>query len=397
MSVTQWQAGTMTGNRWWHVFFGTTMLVVAALAVFGYSPSAGQRVVSLVTIALVSIAYSTIGRTALRDGKDSPVFAAILVVGSGAMVAGSPNTAVVQAIAFPLLWILLESTRRAIISNFLLAIAVSIGFLVCLGTSPDNVIQTFVIEAISLIGSLALGLWITRISDLSQQRQRLLDELTATQEALALANRDSGVTSERERLARELHDTIAQSLTGLVMLSQRGQRELVAGDNPAVRNQLGLTLGMIEESARDALVETRSLVAASAPVELGGGIVAALERLGARFERETGIRILVSAPASLELDRDTEVVLLRSAQETLANVRKHSGAREVHIVLRTSGDIVTLLVRDDGVGFTQSPHQPGFGLAGMRDRLALVNGNLSLETHPGAGTTVLVTLPLVAA
>ena len=397
MSVTQWQAGTMTGNRWWHVFFGTTMLVVAALAVFGYSPSAGQRIVSLVAIALVSIAYSTIGRTALRDGKDTTVFAAILVVGSGAMVAGSPNTAVVQAIAFPLLWILLESTRRAIVANFLLAIAISIGFLLCLGTSPDNVIQTFIIEAISLIGSLALGLWITRISDLSQQRQRLLDELTATQEALALANRDSGVTSERERLARELHDTIAQSLTGLVMLSQRAQRELVAGDNPAVRDQLGLTLGLIEESARDALVETRSLVAASAPVELGGGIVAALERLGARFERETGIRIVVSASSSLELDRDTEVVLLRSAQETLANVRKHSGAREVDIVLRTSGDIVTLLVRDDGVGFTQSPHQPGFGLTGMRDRLALVNGNLSLETHPGAGTTVLVTLPLVAA
>lgn len=396
MSVTQWQAGTMTGNRWWHVFFATTMLVLVALAVFGFSPSFAQRVGAIVTIALISVAYVTIGRRALCNDENSLVFAAILVIGSGVMVACSPNTAVVQAIAFPLIWTVIDSTRRAIIANLALAISVGTGFLVCFGISSESVIQMVLIEGISLIGSLALGLWITRISDLSQQRQRLLEELTATQDALALVNRDSGVTSERERLAREIHDTIAQSLTGLVMLSQRAQRELSSGTS-AVTVQLAHTLELIEESARDALVETRSLVAASAPVELGGGIVAALERLGARFERETGIRILVSAPSSPDLGRDTEVVLLRSAQETLANVRKHSGAREVDIVVRATPGVVTMLVRDDGVGFTVSPHQAGFGLAGMRDRLALVDGTLSIESHPGAGTSVLVTLPMVTA
>lgn len=401
-------ANTMTGNRWWHVFFGVTMLTVTILTILTYSPSTAHRVVSLVSIAVVTIAYVTVGRTALATGEYARLFVVVLVIGAGAMVSGSPNTAVVQAICFPLIWMAFENTRRAIMANVVLALAIGIGFLVSLGISPETLIQTCVIEAISLIGSLALGLWITRISELSTQRQRLLDELTATQEALATANRDSGVTSERERLAREIHDTIAQSLTGLVMLSQRAQRELFAGNTSTLADQLAL----MEESARDALVETRSLVAASAPVELGGGIVAALERLGERFERETSIRILVSAPACPELDRDTKVVLLRSAQETLANVRKHSGAREVNIMLRATNDAVTLLVRDDGVGFCVSPRQDGFGsggfgsggfgsrgfgLSGMRERLALVNGALSIESQPGGGTTVLVTLPMVAA
>ena len=239
------------------------------------------------------------------------------------------------------------------------------------------------IEAISLVGSLALGLWITRISDLSHERKALLDELTAAQGQLAALHRDSGVTSERERLAREIHDTIAQSLTGLVMLSQRAQRELAAGDTDALADQLE----MMEHSARDALVETRTLVAAGAPVELGAGIVAALERFGSRFERETGIAVTVNGTVP-ELDRDTEVVLLRCAQEALANVRKHSGARAAAITLTMTGGRPTMTVQDDGVGFDPSLPSTGFGLAGMRDRLALVGGSIAVAGHPGTTLTV---------
>ena len=131
------------------------------------------------------------------------------------------------------------------------------------------------------------------------RRGQLLDALTATQAELAAANHDTGVVSERERLAREIHDTIAQSLTGIVMVSQRAQRELASGQLVPLGDQLQL----LEQSARDALVETRSLVAASAPVDLGGGIVSALERLAERFRRESGIAISVIAEVSAELDR----------------------------------------------------------------------------------------------
>lgn len=396
MSSIGWEARTMSGDRWWHAFFATTVAVLVALTALGPEVSERQRVGAFVTLALLTLAYVTIGRIALRTGRFRLTFSLLLILGSGVVVACSPNTAVVQAIAFPLLWTVIEKTPLAIAANFALAISVSIGFLTSLGAGPDEIAQTAVIEGISVAGSLALGLWITRIAELSNERQRLLDELTATQAQLAVAHRETGVTSERERLAREIHDTIAQSLTGVVMLSQRAQRELASGD----LDHLAERLGLLEEITRDALVETRSLVAAVAPVELGGGIVSALDRLGLRFTRETGIVVTVTsdraADSSGSLERDSEVVLLRCVQEALANVRKHSGASSATVELVTGGAAASITVHDNGRGFDSAVHSTGFGLPGMRDRLALVKGVLSIDSAAGAGTTITVSLPIAA-
>jgi signal transduction histidine kinase len=381
----------MTGNRWWHVFFATTMVMLSVINLVARAPSSGQRIAAWVTIALLGISYVTIGRRALcRDSRFGLSFSLALIIGSGVLVACSPNLAFVQAIAFPLLWTVIHTTRAAVAANVALALAVSVGFIVSEGTGSDSLSQTALIQSISLVGSLALGLWISRIADLSKERLRLLDELTATQAALAAANHDTGVVSERERLAREIHDTIAQSLTGIVMMSQRAQRELGSGQLAPLADQLQL----LEESARDALVETRSLVAASAPVDLGGGIAAALERLAERFRRESGIAISVSAEGSVELPRDTEVVLLRCAQEALANVRKHSRATSATVRLVTGLSTATLAITDDGTGFDSNAAETGFGLPGMRDRLALVNGALAVSSVPGGGTSLSVSLPI---
>jgi signal transduction histidine kinase len=369
----------MTGNRWWHVFFATTMAMLAVINVFSWAPSTGQRIGAWATIALLSIVYLTVGRRALSgEARFRLPFALALIIGSGALVACSPNLAFVQVIAFPLLWVVIPSTRVAMVANVGLALAVSAGFIVSVGTGSENLAQTALIQSVSLVGSLALGLWISRIADLSAERLRLLDELTATQAELAAANRDTGVISERERLAREIHDTIAQSLTGIVMMCQRAQRELAHERLEPLAGQLRL----LEQSARDVLVETRSLVAASATVDLGGGIAAALERL------------TVTAEVSVELDRDTEVVLLRCAQEALANVRKHSHATSATVRLVTELHTATLAVTDDGTGFDSSEAEPGFGLPGMRDRLALVNGALAVSSVPGGGTSLSVSLPI---
>ncbi|MBK4349077.1 sensor histidine kinase [Lacisediminihabitans changchengi] len=376
----------MTGARWWNVLVVGTILVLAAINGVTRPFGPWQQMTAWIALALFLACYVLYGRRALRDGTSGIAFSATVIVLSGVVVACSPSLAVIQAIAFPLVWVAIESTRLAIVANVALALVVSAGFLIVLGTDPQNIANTAVIEAISLVGSLALGTWITRIAELSAERKLLIDELTQTQDQLALLSRDAGVTSERERLAREIHDTIAQSLTGLVMLSQRAQRELAAGETGAVGDRLEL----IEESARETLVETRSLVASSAPVELGGGIAAALDRLGARFDRETGIRVSVSADISGEFDRDAEVVLLRCAQESLANVRKHSRARAVSIRLE---GCATMTVTDDGVGFDPLLPNDGFGLVGMRDRLALVAGTLAVSSAPGTGTTLTVSLP----
>jgi signal transduction histidine kinase len=380
----------MTGTRWWDVFFGAAIVLLGGVTAVSWAPSETQRILAWVTLTLLAVAYLAIGREALRTQRLAHSFAAVIVISSGVLVACLPSLATVQAIAFPLIWSLLRTTSSAIVANTLLALSVAAGFLVALGTGPENLAQTAVIQGISLVGSLALGLWISRIAQLSEERRALLDELTAAQGKLSALSRDSGVTSERERLAREIHDTIAQSLTGLVMLSQQAQRELAANDVSSLAERLTV----MEQSAREALVETRSLVAASAPVELGGGITAALVRLAARFERETGITVTVDADASTEPDRDTEVVLLRCAQEALANVRKHSRADAATLSLTTTPPNAVLTVHDDGTGFDPSSLSHGFGLPGMRDRLALVRGSLEVGSSPGAGTTLTISLPL---
>jgi signal transduction histidine kinase len=167
------------------------------------------------------------------------------------------------------------------------------------------------------------------------------------------------------------------------MLTQRARREL--GDSD--------TLALLEDSARAALAETRALVAASAPVGLAsGGIKDALDRLADRFSRETGVTVGVEVAEIPPLERDTEVVLLRVAQEGLANIRKHAGAESAVIELTLVHGKPTLAVRDDGAGFDPATPSAGFGLGGMRDRLALVGGSLDVASS-SAGTTLTATLP----
>jgi len=111
---------TMTGNRWWHVFFGTTMMMLAVINAFAWTPSTGQRIGAWITIAVLVVGYATIGQRALRDSRFGSSFCLVLIIGSGVCVACSPNLAFVQAIAFPLLWRIIRSTRLAILSTVVL-------------------------------------------------------------------------------------------------------------------------------------------------------------------------------------------------------------------------------------------------------------------------------------
>ena len=125
----------------------------------------------------------------------------------------------------------------------------------------------------------------------------------------------------------------------------------------------------------------------------GGGLAIALRRLGERFERETGILVSVEADDSAVLDRDGEVVLLRCTQEALANVRKHSTASTAALTLTVRDGEVDLTITDDGSGFDPSAPSSGFGLTGLRERLALVRGTLAVTASPGGGTTLIASLP----
>ena len=378
----------MTSTRWWDIAVAGATAVSVVLLVANRVEGA-RLVAALIVLAVYAAAWILVGRSAMCNRTRTRLYVGILVVLTGLATFIHPSLATVQTITYPLVWMLLPTLRRAIVGNIAVAIAVGIGYAFSFGLTPDSAGEAAIVVALSLTFSLAMGVWISRIFDVSTERQRLIDELTAAQSSLAALNRDAGVTSERERLAREIHDTIAQDLTGLVLLSQQARRMVAAADLGGADRQLAL----LEESARLALTETRTLVATSSPPTLDdGGITPAIERLGARFERETAIVVSVRTDVTAPLDRATEVVLLRCTQEGLANIRKHSGAAAATVVLIATDRGITLEISDDGSGFDLDEPGEGYGLSGMRDRLALVDGALDVSSSP-AGTRLIVTLP----
>jgi signal transduction histidine kinase len=192
------------------------------------------------------------------------------------------------------------------------------------------------------------------------------------------------VLAERERLARDIHDTIAQGFTGITMLVQAAEAEL--GPNRY--------LELVARTARENLAETRGLVAALAPPALAeGSLVEALRRLAADFALPVELDV---AGEQRPLSPAAEVVLLRVTQESLANVRKHSGADSVWMSLEYGRDAVRLTVADDGRGFDPDAVASGFGLRGMRGRVEQAGGELVVRGGAGEGAVVEVVLPCSA-
>lgn len=406
----------MGRTGWWSVAMAATLVLVTALVALSGWAGPWRLAGAFMVIGLLAIAYGTIGWRAVSNPALALPFQVIVIGGTIVGAAFIPNLATMQCIAFPIVWSFGGSTRRSILMSVGLAAGVAGGIFLSTGATPDALVQAIAIQTVSLALGIGLGLWLTVEFRASGENARLLAELRSTQSALADANREAGITSERERLAREIHDTIAQSLTSLVMLAQRGQAEAgTLSVSPADRDRMTDHLGLMEDIARDALTETRAVVAASAPVSVAGGVTDAITRLVARFTRETGLTITTELSALDGLDRQTEVVLLRCTQEALANVRKHARASTVVIAAAGDGTRVTLRVRDDGVGFdvgselgsgsdrssdgTGTGTEQGFGLDGMRDRVALAGGVITLRSVQGAegeprGTELEVIVPL---
>ena len=381
----------MTTQRWWLLALAATALI--CLGVMGLSVGIGPRSATGAAILLAYLVFwMLVFRPDIGGSRQGMLVLGVTIITAGALTSVDTSLAFFQGFAFPAIWCTLRTLRSSVIASAVLALVEIVGFLLSLGISSNSVVLAVTVEAISFVFAIAMGAWISQISELSDERGRLLDELTAAQEQLAVLHRDAGATGERERLARELHDTIAQSLTGQVLVAQRSRRELAAG---TLKDS---TLEVLETASREALAETRTLVAASARVELpGGGLAEALQALAARFERESGItvRVVSTLPSSVPLARDAEVVLLRCAQEGLANIRKHAGAHEVRVTVSTTGGFASVTVVDDGHGFDPEHAASGFGLTGLRDRLGLVGGELSIDGTAGA-TTLTARLPLVA-
>ena len=246
--------------------------------------------------------------------------------------------------------------------------------------------------------AIVLGLFVEAIMRQSEDRHRLIGELEATRAELATAEREAGTLGERQRLAHEIHDTLAQGVTSVITLLEATEAELAPGQEVAHRH-----LDHALRTARDTLTEARRFVWALQPDALERGSLAeALGRLAETLSDETGMtaRFLVSGP-SQPLPAPTEIALLRAAQEGTANIRRHAEAHEAVLTLSYLEDRVILDVRDDGRGFDPASARDrplradgGLGLRGLQARLALLGGELEVESAPGEGTVLVAQVPV---
>ncbi len=373
------------------------VLVTVAVVDTLTSTDGGSRVLLLAALAVLVVAYAAVGAGALaaRDHQRSTVYLAVLVAVVAVLAWVFPELLFVMFLAFTSVWFMVGSVRAGLLWTLALGVAGVGGplFHWTRGSEPlSGPGQTLV----GVLFSVAMGLWVTRVLDQSRQRAGLIRELERTRAELAAAHREQGVLAERERMAREVHDTLAQGYTSIVVLAQTVAAQL-PGDPEAAAERVAL----IEEVARENLAEARAMVGALAPVALDAAtLVDALGRLADRFGRETGIatRVDVAAlgPGDPGLSRAEEIVLLRGAQEALANVRRHASASAVVLRLARVGAgesaQVSVHVEDDGVGFDPAAAD-GVGLAGLRNRAEQVGGAVDVASAPGHGTRVTVRVP----
>ena len=275
---------------------------------------------------------------------------------------------------------------------------------------PDGWLIFLVVLGINIGIATAMTYWTSVADAQNERRGQMLDELAEANAKLAAAlqenaglhaqlltqAREAGVLDERQRLAGEIHDILAQGLTGIVT-------QLEAADQAADRpGDWRRHLGQARQLARDSLTEARRSVQALSPQPLtDGGLPEALAEVVDGWSTRTGVRAeLITTGTAHRLLPEIETTLLRTAQEALANVDRHAQASRVALTLSYMEDLVSLDVRDDGAGF--DPETPrttgvngGYGLSSMRERLHRIAGSLAVESEPGGGTALSASVPAV--
>lgn len=232
-------------------------------------------------------------------------------------------------------------------------------------------------------------------------QRRIAEELAATQQELAAAEHQAGRLEERERLARDIHDTLAQGLSSIVLLARAGRASASTGEAVDV-------FSTIEDTARDNLAEARrfvrDLTAPSAQADLPDAITEILQRMrrrGSGLGESTEFWANFSGDTHRRLPESVVTAVVRCVQEALNNVAKHAHADNAVVSVAVLGDELTVDIFDDGRGFdpARAPQQEsshGYGLGGIRQRIAALSGTVNIESAPDEGTVVAARIPLTS-
>ncbi|MGH8875876.1 MAG: sensor histidine kinase [Stackebrandtia sp.] len=348
----------------------------------------GLTVAALVMSMILAVAYAVGVAAALSDARWRTVWLVTVIVLWLVTVELAPSFA---WCAVPLYFLALRFLPGGltIVVAVVLTVAVIIG-----GIRIATVMEPSLILAPAGIAvMIAAFFWL--LDHEITQRQRLIDDLAATRDSLAASQREAGMLAERERLSREIHDTLAQGLSSMGMLLQAAQRHW-STDPDAARGHVARA----ETVAADNLAEARRFVRDLRPPRLDdASLTEALRTLCLEAARDHPLVVEFHTEGEpVPVADRVRAAVLRVAQAALSNVIEHAGAARTVVTLTYLETALSLDVVDDGTGLAAEPPGParGFGLDGMRARLAEIGGELTIESIRDEGTALAARVPLPA-
>jgi len=372
-----------------HALFVALTLLVIARAILVPSPGSGA-VIALAIVVLVTYALGALlaRPRGLRSRTRGRAWLIVLTLEWVWLLWLSADAAY---LVFPLFFLYLHLLGRWWGSA---AITVSTLVAVCAlgihgGWSVGGVVGPFVGAGVALL----IGLGYQALAREATQREALMRELLDTRGQLAATEHESGVLAERARLAREIHDTLAQGLSSIQMLLHAAER--ADPSRPGLEH-----IQLARETAAANLADARRFIQELTPPELDDhGLGGALRRLAAAQWSTQGLDVSVRVSDTVALPMHLQTALLRIAQGAIANVIQHARATTATISLDVDHEEMRFTVADDGIGFdTQeaADARPGrsdsFGLQATRERVQQLDGTLTVESAPGRGTILTVTL-----
>lgn len=372
------------------LFVGLAALVIARAVLV---PSGTG--VAVVVLTIVLLATYAAGAFARRNRRIAGVLWLVLLSAEwAALLWLTPEAAY---LVFPLFFLYLHLLGRWWGSAaILIATAIAIGALgLHGGWSVGGVVGPLVGAGVALL----IGLGYQALAREAEQREALMRELLATRDQLAATEHESGVLAERARLAREIHDTLAQGLSSIQLLLHAAER--ADPGRPGIEH-----IRLARETAAANLADARRFIRELTPPDLDDrGLGGALRRLAAEQWGPQGLPVAVRVADAVELPMPVQTALLRIAQGAIANVLQHARASRAEITLAVQrnehGDRLLFTIADDGVGFDPSSasdpargHSDSFGLQAARERVDQLGGVLTVDSAPQTGTTLTVELAL---
>ena len=390
------QAAWIVAEPRWDTYYA--VIFVACVAIVEAGPLTGVgRIVASAALAAMIPWYIFVGRPVMQLGsprwrteadRRGPLYLAALVLLFAAAQSQNPNAWFLSFAICPMCFHL-TTVRRGMVFVVVFNLIAG-GLLVWRTPGLAGALTAVGIVIFAVAFSRVYTSWMIRVINQSLERAALIEQLESTRAELAAVHHEAGILSERQRLAGEIHDTLAQGFTSIVTLIQAAEAGL--GEQASgPRRHLDLALS----AARENLAEARTLVTVLSPAALeSSNLGDALRRVTTSTGAEASLRPHAEVTGTVRpLPTGTEVVLLRVGQEALANVRKHAAARQVTVRLEYGPDVVRLSVTDDGAGFDPQAAHGGYGLRSMQDRVRQVGGTVRVTSAPGAGTEVRAEVP----